>query len=415
MKGGSMLKRRLTALAAFIISAAVLSGCSARPQAKAAGVQTEKASDNIVYGNQVALRSSFESAEYTPDPFTSYTFEFSQYENKYMITVELSADGNAFNLTLEDNSFNFSTLEIKAPKNYTLNIPFSQNDASSVCSVIKNTVDDTPVPDILQFTFYLNNFEDESLPYSVKKFYSIKDNKLCEIKVIDASVSDAPSEVLEYCPDDILYHTEANVFMAAPQIDEDMNVSIYTYKFVPSELTLTKARQDSSYEGNLLYYGYAALAAADKAASYFTTTSLNVSDYENYVEIPSVIDSQASDYFFRVDDSRFTTTDDLKNFARRFFNEKLANELFNNAPQKYRDIDGALYTIVGDGGYDFTLGRRTITSFEKDGNTLTYHTKQEKFNEEDGRFLNFIDSGDFTIEVNPDDESFIFTQYRFSY
>lgn len=410
-----MLKKRLAALGAIIISAAILGACSAKPQPDAKAAYTEAASDNVVYGNQVALRSSIDSTEYTPDPFTSYTFEFSQYENKYMITVELAQGGNAFLLTLEDNSFNFSTLEITAPKNYTLNIPFSQKDASSVCSVIKNTVDDTPVPDILQFTFYLNNFDDESLPYSVKKFYSIKDNKLCEIKILDGTENTASSDALPYCPDDILYHTEADVFMTAPEVDEDMNVSLFTYKFEPVELTLTKARQDSSYDGNLLYYGYAALAAADKAASYFTTTSLNVSDYENYVEMPSVNDSQSSDYFFRVDDSRFTSTDDLKDFARRFFNEKLVNELFNNAPQKYRDIDGALYTIVGDGGYDFTLGRRTITGFEQNGNIITYHTKQEKFNEEDGRFLNFIDSGDFTIEVNPEDESFIFTQYRFSY
>jgi hypothetical protein len=83
-----------------------------------------------------------------------------------------------------------------------------------------------------------------------------------------------------------------------------------------------------------------------------------------------------------------------------------------NAPQKYRDIDGELYTIVGDGGADFTLGDLTITSWEEDGSSVTYHTKQEKF-DEDGKFKEFIDGGDFTVEIS--DNGFIVTQYRISY
>ena len=90
----------------------------------------------------------------------------------------------------------------------------------------------------------------------------------------------------------------------------------------------------------------------------------------------------------------------------------LVNDLFINAPQKYRDIDGALYTIVGDGGMDFTLGDLTITSWEENGNTVTYHTKQEKFDDE-GKFKEFIDGGDFTVERT--DSGFTVTQYRIVY
>ncbi len=373
--------------------------------------------ENIIRGNLIAYANAADESIMTPEPFSSYTFEYSDSSEKYMTTVSLDSSDNFFNVILEDSSFSYSETKITAPDNYILNIPYSQETASTVCTVIKNTIDDTAVPDILEFNFYLNNFEEENLSYIVKKFYAEKDGSLCEIKLLSQN-EDGTVTPLEYCSDLNLYHTESSIFMAQPdiRINENMELSadIYTYTFNPDEMTMTRQLIDcSSYEENPLYYCYKTYAAADYIAKYFTSTSLNVTDYENYVEELSM-NSGTSEYFFKVDDPRFTTVDELKNFTRAFFTEKLVSDMFINAPQKYRDIDGQLYTIVGDGGYDFTLGKITITEIEESGNTIIVHTKQEKFTPE-GKFDSFIDGGDFIFERNPEDNSFIITQYRFVY
>lgn len=426
-------KKHIKSVLVCVLSAMLLASCSAEtasssagstaPETYSADTGTNEASidtheDDLIRNGLGAVYQAGDegSAVYDPEEFSSYTTEFSDAENKYMITIELNAAKTAFELTLEDSSFEFSTFEITAPENYTLNIPFSQDSASTVCSLIKNTVDDTSVPDILSFTFYLNNFDDESLAYSVKKFYSVKDGKICEIKLYDNT--SGTSEPLEYCSDFTLYHTEPLRFMPAPVVSYDENqnasVNLSVYDFDPDEMTFTKNTVDTSFENSPLYYGYAAYATANDIAAYFTTTSLNVSDYENYVEVPSVSNSEINDYFFKVDDPRFTTVDELKEFTRKYFSEKLVTDMFLNAPQKYRDIDGSLYTIVGDGGMDFTLGQITITDYSENGNEITYHTKQEKFND-DGDFVDFIDGGDFVIERDPSNDTFKVTKYTLRY
>lgn len=420
--------RKITAAIILALSVSALASCStdsetaegtspsettASASVSTAAQTTEAETAGDAQAGAAAVLFARADDEYDTESFSSYTFDFSDGENSYMITIELAPNGNSFNITTEDSSFAYSEFELKAPENYILNIPFSQDSASTVCKIIKNTVDSEVMPDILEFTFYLNNFDDESLAYSVKKYYTVKDGELSEIKLVDET-ADEPVN-MEYCSEASMLHTESKVFMPEPQvdIDENGNVSadIYTYTFSYDDMTMTKRLQSSDYGDSPLYYGYMTNAAANYIAKYFTTTSLNVSDYENYVEMPSV-NSDTSDYFFKVDDPRFSTVEELKNFARKFFSEKLVNDLFINAPQKYRDIDGELYTIVGDGGMDFTLGDLTITSWEESGNTVTYHTKQEKFDDE-GKFKEFIDGGDFTVERT--DSGFTVTQYRIVY
>lgn len=404
----------------LLAAAAVLcSSCSAEVPvtSKVEVIMTETAvseSENIIPGSIPAVYNNSESA-YSPEPFSSYTFECSDGTDRFMVTLDLDETGTAFDIMLENGSFEFSEFRITAPEKYILNIPYSADTASNVCTVIKNTINDEAVPDILEFTFYLNDFEDESLAYSVKKFYSVKDNKLQEIEILDET--DGSTRKLEYCSDFRLYHTEPLIFMPDPQVeisaDGSVNSDIYTYTFDPVNMTMTKKLTDSDFDVSPLYYSYKAYSVANHIAKYFTTASLNVTDYENYVAVTSV-NSDTADYFFKVDDERFGTVDELKNFTRLFFTEKLVSDMFINAPQKYRDIDDELYTIVGDGGYDFTLGKTTINSIDISGNIITVYTKQEKFTM-DGRFDTFIDGGTFVIERDPEDDSFMILEYRFSY
>ena len=85
--------------------------------------------------------------------------------------------------------------------------------------------------------------------------------------------------------------------------------------------------------------------------------------------------------------------------------------MFLKSPQQYRDIGGELYTILGDGGINEELGKLTFTSCDIKDNTVTYHTKQEKFNS-DHMLDGYVDGGDFVIEVSGGND-FIVKQYRY--
>lgn len=350
-----------------------------------------------------------------PDAFSSYTFSLNDGENNYMITVSSADTDSELKIITEDNAFNYSEYTLTAPENYALNIPYSQEYASDVCSVITNTADEQSVPDIVQFVFYLDNFDTkEELPYTVKRYYSVKNNEFTEIGIYDTDGSK-----MDYVPEFTLLRTEGTVFMPTPTVTFDDNgnasVELNVYDFDTNELTLKKRTQSADFETDKLYYGYAAKAVADDIAKYFTTTSLNVSDYDNYVQFDSLNSDGGSTMFYFVDDPRFKTVSELETFVKKYFDAKTTNEMFINAPQKYRDVDGKLCTVVGDAGIPY-IGDITITSYNynEKTSTVTYKTKAERYDDE-GKFVEFIDGGDFALEVNPNDQSFKITQYKLNY
>lgn len=373
-----------------------------------------EATADVARSSAISDTAMFDSAA----PFSSYTFSVSDSENNYMITVSPTEDESSFKIITEDNAFNYSEFTIKAPENYAIDIPYTQDMASNVCRVLKNTADDTVLPDIIQFTFYLDNFDtDEELPYTVKRLYSVKNSEFTEIAVYDIS-----GERLDYISEYTLLRTEGRVFMPTPDVtfDEDgaCSLQLEVYDFDEKELTLKKRIQSTDFsenDDNMLYYGYAAKAVADNIAKYFTTSSLNIGDYYNTVEVPSLNSEGASSYYFYVDDPRFSTKAELESFVKLYFDAKTTDELFVNAPQKYCDINGKLCTLVGDAGLSY-IGNTTITSYiynSKD-NTITYKTKAERY-DETGRFYEFIDSGDFTLSIDPNSLNYKITQYKTTY
>lgn len=407
--------------AAALCSAVALSGCASQGSAPASEVINEtvytEAPESLVVNNQYALTSAYDGEAYN-EPFSSYTYDFSVYGSNYMITVTPDETTTGLTLTVEDNSFGFSTFNVTPPNGYMVMLPYTQQQASQVCTVIKN--EDGTAPDLLKIDFYLSTFEDETLPYTVSRLYSIMDNRLVEVEVYDtigeAEFPDVDEDVferMEYIPDSYLYHTEPDTFMPEPIVtaDEDgsLRAKVITYKLNYNDMTMRRGYEDVTSVDNALYYGYAAHAIAGDIYKYFIATSLNVSDYENYVEIP-VTGSETNQYFFKVDDPRFSTVDEFKAYVSRYFDSSLVNNMFLTAPQQYRDIDGELHTILGDGGMNPNLGKLTITDWVQDGSVITYHTKQETF-DDNYMFTGYVDGGDFVIEV--DDDSFIVKEYRY--
>lgn len=413
-------KKMLAVIAACIAIAA--SGCGMKrsaPQASEVIDVYTQPSESLVMNNQYALTSAYDGEAYN-EPFSSYTYDFSVYGNNYMITVTPDETTTGLTLTVEDNQFGFSTFNVTPPSGYMVMLPYTQQQASQVCTVIRNEKDGWTTPDLLKIDFYLSNFEDETLPYTVSRLYSIMDNRLVEVEVYDTigdaefpDVNEDVFERMEYIPDSYLYHTESDTFMPEPIVtaDEDgtLRAKVVTYKINYNDMTMRRGYEDVTSVDNALYYGYAAHAIAGDIYKYFIATSLNVSDYENYVEIQDT-NSENNQYFFRVDDPRFSTVDEFRAYVGRYFDEKLVSNMFLTAPQQYRDIDGALHTLLGDGGMNPNLGKLTITDWVQDGSTITYHTQQETL-DDNFNLESYVDGGNFVIEIT--DSGFIVKEYRY--
>lgn len=434
------MKKFFAAAVTVLAVCAPLSGCAAEEAAEViqetVATEAEPAEQNLVR-SKTAVGNSFD--EYVEsEPFTSYSYDFTVYDSNYMITAAPDETMEGLTLTVEDNTFGFSTFHVDPPANYSVALPYSQEYASQVCTVIKSSDETNTYPDLLKIDFYLSNFDNDSLPYTVSRLYSILGNQLVEVEVydttgylseFDAAVTAAASPVndetastvaaeeeyferLDYIPESYLYQTEPLKFMPEPIVTADettgeLSARVITYALNPDDMTMR--REVEPVPTDSVYFGYMAHAVAGNIYQYFIATSLNVTDYDNFIEISSEGEEQSS-YFFKVNDPRFHTVQELRDYVSGYFSEELADYMFANAPQKYRDIDGELYTILGDGGVDETLGKLTITDFVRQDNVITYHTKQEKFNE--NYEMSYIDGGDFIIELR-DDGSFIVKKYRY--
>lgn len=441
------MKKYLAVIGTMLTVCLSLSGCVAEEAAEVieetTAVEAVPAEQNLVR-SKTAVGNSFD--EYVEsEPFTSYSYDFKVYDSNYMITAAPDETREGLTLTVEDNTFGFSTFHVDPPVNYSVALPYSQEYANEVCTVIKSSDDANTYPDLLKIDFYLSNFEDESLPYTVSRLYSILNNQLVEVEVYDttgylnaaadetetaieaeevpltdeelAGMEAAPMEEeeyferLDYIPESYLYQTEPLKFMPAPEVYDDgtgrLSARVVTYTLNPDDMTMRRIYETVSTDS--VYFGYMAHAVAGNIYQYFIATSLNVADYENYIEIP-IEGEEQSRYFFKVDDPRFHTVQELRDYVSGYFSEELTDYMFAKAPQQYRDIDGELYTILGDGGVNETLGKLTITDFVRQDNVITYHTKQEKFNE--NHEMSYIDGGDFVIELR-EDGTFIVTKYRY--
>ena len=436
-----------TKLAAILTACCTLFACCALGNSSEISSETkptEEAAMNMVRSNPAAIGLSLEDAVDSV-PFTSYTYDFSVYENNFMITAAPDETRTGLVLTIENNNFEYSTFNVYPPEGYAVYLPYSQTDAASVCTVIRGTEGAYELPDLLKIDFYLADSDNESLPYTVSRMYTIADNgELIQIKVLGkpqeaadeyavAAYSigfkednDTADELvpLSYIPESSIYRAEPmnpQKFMAAPIVtandDGSFDVKIITYE-LNADCTEMSYREEECTPDNPIYFGYAAHAIAGEIYKYFKDTSFNVSDYENYVEIPSA-NGDSSQYFFKVDDPRFSTVQELRQFAEKYFAKNIVDEMFLSAPQQYRDIDGALYTIVGDSGRDETLGKLIFTGeIEEDLTTdvknFSYYTRQEKF-DENHELTGYIDGGKFSVEFTGGDPGFLITQYRYPY
>lgn len=395
---------------------------SEAPVLAAAAPDTEETADNniMLYSNSAAVDGSdwIES-------FSSYTFTYSDSADNYLITVkagETTADENiygdiqkSFIITCEDKNFSSRTIELTAPDGYYASLPFSQDSASTVCEIITNDIDATPVPQLIKFNFLQLDYN-ENEPYSVSKYCAVTDGKLEEVSIIDNTSGD--NVPVDHTPSSIL-HTEPAKLMEIPVSNvtaDGAAITVCTYEYDPSANTLTK-NSEPPVRDNILYMGYYYYYKAMDIAYYMYQTTLPVSDYEHYVEEDITdADGNAVPYmYFAIDDPRFSDLEGLKNYMYSIFTEKLADEMLNSAPMRYKDIDGKLYGIMGDGGFYPNLGSLTFTGTDisEDGKTITFHSRQETCDDY-GVSTGYTDGGDFVIRQT-DGGNYIVEKFRYPY
>lgn len=435
------MKMKTIALAALLCAAVSLSACSdnenvaateTAAEARAADV-TEMSSDvssEPVVGAQPALMSS-EPAEEENEPFTSYTFTYSDSQDNYLVTLSLGEYIDIFNngtqmipvsvtFTCEDKNFASHTLEAIAPEGYYVGLPYSANGAYTACTIIKNDIDATPVPDLIKLDFWLYDYDDiaeEQRPACVSKFYAVHEGKLSEVKMIDNTKQEG--ELLPYCPSE-MFHTEPTKLMeeplAADVTKDGISLQIYTYTYDPAENTLTK-NVEPPVQDNMLYFGYYYYYRAMEIAYYMTQTTFPTEDYENYIETEVASgDSTTTVMYFAVSDPRFSTYEELRNYLLTIFNQRIADDMLAAAPMQYKDFDGKLYGILGDGGYNINLGPITFTGYElsEDGQSIIFHTRQLT-KDDNGFETGYADGGDFVLTYNPDTNRYIITKFRYPY
>ena len=410
----------------FLAAVFLLGGCSSH--------KTEDSTAESSYASEETANPISGTSPEAPEPFSSYSFELRGTAENYLLTVKPGEYPDEIAVTVENNRYETRDFVITAPSGYTPSFPYSQDGASGAVKLIKNDIDDTYIPDIMQFSFSITEEELDKSPdnaiYNVSRMYTVdRDGELREIKMVSSEDPDMDGEFEEishdYLDRTMLYHSEPDKFIYEITVDEgslydeegnprpiESRVKIKTLKFDYSVPRLVAGYEEIT-ESDPLYFGYACWAAANSAAQYFTMTAFNISDWENYIEIPRPSDPDAADYYFKIDDSRFKSTKDLKKYLYGIFTPKTAEKLFLNAPQRYTDINGELYGIAGDGGYDFTLGTLTFSDVTVTENKMVFRSRQEKY-DDSGNFTGYTDGGNFVIE-RCEDDLWRVSEYRYPY
>jgi hypothetical protein len=328
------MKRKILLVLSIIVSVFAISSCSSEPPDASTGNNAVTSNTNNVVINTSAVQLQAPTA-FARNIVEPYTFELSGFGENYIVTAASENAGAQIRFSVEDNDYNSTDYLMNAPDGY-----FAGALTKTNCFVIKAPKNNPNVPDLLQVNFEPQAAEGKP----VAAFYSVKSSELLPIRVYTTIPYNLTE--LKFCEDTDLIRTEDYKFMPPPTVTWNAegipSVSIFTYTFDTTRMTLTKAVEAIKAD-NQLYFSYAALSLAGDVASMFTTRTLAVASDTDFVSITNA-DTGENEHYFPVSDSRFSTSEELIAFTNQFFAPEITAELYKNAPQKYRDINGQLYT-----------------------------------------------------------------------
>lgn len=378
---------------AAVIAAMVLTSCN-----KATAPENE----NVYTDPAVINTMSFPTGT---EPFSRDIFRFSGTNGEYIVTVSPSDTGIL--VGIEDSTFHRRETEILPPAGYIPYFPEFQINAEYAVNVIRNDLTNEKMPDLMQFSFMLENTSADA-PLNISTFYTIDDSgELAEISLFDTTVEKGKRSHIDYLDRIQLNHTEPDKFIYEISVD-DTNIYDEEGRFIPVEgrvkikllvfdkrsLTMKIVRREIS-ESDPLYFGYAYWAAANTAAEYFTVSLFPETDY-------NIQEETEDGTYFRVRSERFPDLSSLYKNLLTIFSNDTAASLYADAPQKYRDINGKLYTLDRTVSPDTALGTLTFTDMYVTDTTMLFYSRQVKY-DSDGNFEAYTDGGNFIISCRESD------------
>lgn len=394
-----------------------LSGCAADGNSTQKGDADSAVNVTLNESDSDNTHPMISGEERSSAPFESYSTEIKGTKENYILTVSRGEYPSEISVVIENNRYESKSFIITAPYGFEPAFPSDSASASSVMTVISNDIDSSYTPDIMQIPFFKTTADDDK-PGTVCKFYTIDGGELRELRICENTALDE-QKVYDYLDTMTLIHTEPDKFISRIIVDDtelydddgepvppERRVRIITLTLDPKEMTL-ELNYEKIDEDNPLYFGYAYWAAANSLAQNFINGTFNISDFDNHKEI-------AGSYYFVIDDQRFRTTDDLKDYLSTVFSDQLSETIFAEAPQKYCDLDGKLYGIAGEGNVSSGLGVLSFTDMEIKENRMVFRSRQERISSSGG-FEGYTDGGNFVIEYDDETERWKVTKYRYPF
>jgi hypothetical protein len=304
---------------------------------------------------------SYDRAVYAGD---GYTFEFSDSGDNYIINCVTTQSDLLF--TIENRFFEVSTCLDSIPSGFQAGILSEDN-----CLILPGRFPSDPQKELLQVILYNPDTE-----VYASKIYGIKDGRFMPLNIFNNSLM--MMTPLNTIPESTLIPSETNKFMTTPQVIYSETgtavVSIFTYTFDPNAMSFIKEAERISAD-NPLYFGYAAHTVATDLYGYFVDKTLTINPDMN-VEAYYNNATDTEEYYFAVDDPRFSTLAEFESYIRQYFSEELATEMFRSAPQKYRDINGRLHTLSVNSTRDPSLGSVILTDAVIEESDIFYPVEQ---------------------------------------
>ncbi len=382
---------------------------------KADAGDEENESDN----EQVRINMTFSNGD---DPFENYMVRFDGTNGRYILNISRAETEDSIKVEVENDKYQRTVFFVDAPPGYTPYFPETKVNSSYAANVIRNDLSSEDIPDLLQFSF-VQKSGNTAKPYFISSFYTVDDDsRLHPIEVTDLTRTgdDGAPLTTTYLDRTQFNHTEPDTFIYEISVD-DANMYDEDGEFIPIEnrvrikvltfdkdtLSMTISKKHIA-EYDPLYFGYAYWAAANTAAQYFTLYTLPDVDYSVFAEPEG-----SDDDYYLVNSDRFRSVSDLKNYLGTIFSREITDELINNAPQDYRDINGRLFTRDTSELYDISLGTLTFTDCYVTDTRMLFYSRQVKY-DSDGNFEAYTDGGNFEISCE-DSDYWQIVRYRYPY
>ncbi|MDR0946936.1 MAG: hypothetical protein LBM87_04230 [Ruminococcus sp.] len=402
-----MKKNKFSAVifAAVCVFCVIFTSCSSDPP--------DTAMPNVPYGDVTAAKGEAlkidtgEALKNGYRPFNvniadnGFTFEYSSLDENYIITASRGPEGANVWFTVENKDFSALTIGFAAPEGFTLNTA----DRTSI-KLLKSPTNDRSSPDIIEVIFSDTDDKKAAL------FYAVSDGQLRELTIYRYSTFGL--EPMDYAEEITLIPTENFKFLVPAHIDYHGGRAVTTlecYTFDPNTLTMTLAPEKTTVD-NPLYFGWAAYETANEIYSYFADKTLPIDETADYITITSTVDDEVYRYF-KVSDPRFSNLTEMRVFVGNYFSVELTDKMFAVSPQKYRDINGQLYTLKSTATKNPEIESARITDYLIEDGNIVYRTVQD-ISVPENNITQPIDGGDFIV-IPVGTSSFSVAGYNYPY